>query len=133
MVAGGARVQAQANDLVTGQGAAERADCVLAVEVTRWLRLGDRVIARPQTAELVVAVGSGRCRKVDRAEVIGAGQRDGHTWDARLARLLDAVVVHVQVNKAGYARRRDFRKIVMRKLVATERDDNCMLADAVRD
>jgi hypothetical protein len=71
-------------ELVGGrQAAAGRADAVGPLGVAGRLGFGDRVAARPEVEEDVGTVGVGRLRQADRvAEVILAGQRDGHAADA---------------------------------------------------
>ena len=97
--------QRDGRDLVVADRAARAAGAVLAVQITRRLGLVDGVVARAQAVEGVAAVGCGGGGGRDGlAQVIGAGQGDCGTGDAKLASALDAVVVAVLEHAAGDGR-----------------------------
>ena len=91
-----------------GEAAAGRADAVDPLRVAGRLgRLGQVVTAGPQVEEDVGAVAVGLEGSIDGvAEVVGAGQGDGHAADAVLAEVDLAVVVEVREDGARQAGRR---------------------------
>ena len=76
-----------------------------AVERARGLRrLGDRIAARCELLEEVVALGIGGERALDRtADRVGASERHGDARDAALAGVDHAVVVEIQPDAAADA------------------------------
>src|SRR5207249_1615558 len=87
---------------------------IQAVGVAARLALGDGVRAGTQVAEAVgaAAVGGGRLRR-DGAQVVGAGQGQRDTRDGRLAGLLQAVVVGVDVDEARGRPGRQLAEVVV--------------------
>src|SRR5262249_17997527 len=117
-------------ELIVAYRTAQTANGVLAVRVCGRLRLFERVNSRPQAGKLVRAVAAGGLgQRYVVAKIIRPGQRHGHTAYARLAALLHAVVVRIDVDESGQARGLEFAKVVVGRVGAAQRHRNGIVAD----
>ena len=130
----------RANDIarrVVHRRPARRARGVLTVEETSRLCLGHSVGAGPEIREGVSAARvARRCDIHRRAAIIGASQCNGRAVNPSLARpRLDAVVIHVNVDRARERGRRQLAKVVTRAShIRGERDrGNGLAGDGVVD
>ncbi len=108
--------QDDAGQGIDAEGAALATDGVLAIAVTGGGRFGEGVISRPQIGKLISPVAGGLNGLVHRSQIIVAVQGDLDAADTGFAGILDAVIIGVQVDKAGQACGRQLAEIVVAAL-----------------